>query len=93
MLPPLAIPVEQAATLLGCGRTRVFELLRAGSLRRVRIGRKTLVGTESVEALLTPRNVRRSPRADRPAPFVPVDADGIRRMLKADVNHTHRGDR
>lgn len=37
-LPVLLVRPEDAATLLGLGRTKVYELMRSGALRSVRIG-------------------------------------------------------
>ena len=36
---PLLVSVEQAAGLLGIGRTMLYELIRRGDLRPIRIGR------------------------------------------------------
>lgn len=35
--PPLLLKVEEAARLLNIGRTRVFDLLRSGQLKSVKI--------------------------------------------------------
>ncbi|MEV0972724.1 helix-turn-helix domain-containing protein [Microtetraspora glauca] len=37
-LSPLLVRPERAAELLGIGRTKVYELIRSGALRSVRIG-------------------------------------------------------
>ena len=51
-----AVTVEQAARTLGCGRTRVFELLNLGKLKAApKVGRSTMVTRASVEALLGSR--------------------------------------
>ncbi len=48
-----AISVEEAQTLLGCGRSRIFELLRSGALRRgPKVGRAAMICAKSLEALL-----------------------------------------
>jgi len=50
----VGLTVTQAATMLGCGRTRIFELLKNGELRRCpRVGRHVLVSAKSVEKLLS----------------------------------------
>jgi hypothetical protein len=67
-----AISVEQAQTLLGCGRSRIFELLRSGALRRgPKVGRAAMICAKSLEALLervdsepVPRLKRRPARRD-----------------------------
>jgi hypothetical protein len=48
-----AVSVEEAQTLLGCGRSRIFELLRSGALRRgPKVGRAAMICAKSLEALL-----------------------------------------
>jgi hypothetical protein len=48
-----AVSVEEAQTLLGCGRSRIFELLRNGALRRgPKMGRAAMICAKSLEALL-----------------------------------------
>jgi excisionase family DNA binding protein len=37
-LPVLLVRPEEAAQLLGIGRTKVYELIRCGALRSVRVG-------------------------------------------------------
>jgi excisionase family DNA binding protein len=44
------IPTTCAA--LGCGRTTVFNLIKSGQLRTVRIGRRRLVPTEAIDELI-----------------------------------------
>ncbi len=51
-LPPV-LTVAEAQRLLGCSRTRVFQLLRSGELVRARrLGKATVLTTSSVLALL-----------------------------------------
>jgi excisionase family DNA binding protein len=55
MLGPTAtaVSVEQAAALLGCGRTQIFGFLKDGKLRRAKkLGRKVMVRMTSVSALM-----------------------------------------
>ena len=66
-LEPLLVRPEQAFRLLGVGRTLGYELMRAGHLERVQIGRRAVAVTlTSVKRLaaggLTP------PLRRRPAP-------------------------
>jgi len=69
----LAVSMQQAQTLLGCGRSRIFELLRSGALRRgPKVGRAAMICAKSLEALLervdrepeTPKLKRRPARRD-----------------------------
>lgn len=48
--PPAAVlvPVTTAARMLGIGRTKVYELIGAGELELVHIGRSALVPADSV---------------------------------------------
>jgi excisionase family DNA binding protein len=48
----LLVPVTAAARLLGIGRTKAYELIDAGELELVHIGRSALVPTESVHAFV-----------------------------------------
>jgi excisionase family DNA binding protein len=54
---PVAIPVKEAARLLSCSRTHVYDLIRRGELLRLKDGRMTRVLTASIEAYLD-RNVK-----------------------------------
>jgi excisionase family DNA binding protein len=49
---PLAFSVEDAARALGIGRTITFRLIKEGKLAVVRVGRRTLVPVQEVEAFL-----------------------------------------
>jgi len=50
---PLVLTVAEAQRLLGCSRTRVFQLLRSGELVRARkLGKATVLMTSSVLGLL-----------------------------------------
>ena len=48
----LTITVQMAGEVLGLGSTKLYELLASGELTRVKIGRRTLVTTESIRALV-----------------------------------------
>lgn len=66
------VTVEEAAELLHCGRSRVFELLADGRLQRgPKFGRQTVITRESVEALArgeeTEKPKRRRQRVSRSA--------------------------
>lgn len=42
-------PIPEALTLLGIGRSTFFELVAAGEIRPVKIGRRTLVPHDELE--------------------------------------------
>jgi len=47
-----AVTVDAAQALLGCGRSQVFALLKAGALSRApKVGKTAMVTRESIEAL------------------------------------------
>jgi excisionase family DNA binding protein len=46
---PITISVEEAALLLGIGRTATYGLVLASDLRSVKIGRRRLVVRASIE--------------------------------------------
>jgi excisionase family DNA binding protein len=43
-----AVPVEEAAELLGCSRSHVYAHVNRGTLKAVRVLEKTLISTESI---------------------------------------------
>jgi excisionase family DNA binding protein len=48
----LAAPINDAARSLGIGRTKIYELIADGTLATIKIGRRTLVKTDSIRALV-----------------------------------------
>ena len=48
----LAYSPAEAAQALGIGRSTIFDLMKNGQLRRVKIGAKTVIPRSSLEALL-----------------------------------------
>ena len=52
-LPPrLAVRIDEAAAIIGLGRTKIYELMAEGKLEAVAIERRRLVIYASIEALL-----------------------------------------
>ena len=43
---------EEAAHILGCGRTTVFALIRQGHLRAVKLGTRTVIPRSEINKLL-----------------------------------------
>ena len=52
-IPALSLSVEGAAKALGLGRTFVFQLIKEGRLKAVKIGRRTLIPVAECEAFLS----------------------------------------
>ncbi len=59
-----AVSMKEAQAVLGCGRSRIFELLRSGALRRgAKVGKAAMICAKSLEALL--ERVDREPETPR----------------------------
>jgi excisionase family DNA binding protein len=52
MTEPITIAVKDAQQALGVGRTTIFSLLAEGRLQRLKIGRRTVIPTESLRAFV-----------------------------------------
>jgi excisionase family DNA binding protein len=48
---PICASINETARALRVGRTKIYELINAGRLETVKIGRRTLVRTASIRAL------------------------------------------
>lgn len=51
-LPLMAMTLEEAAEVLHCGRTTMFDLVKQGLIRTVPVGRKRLVSLKELERFL-----------------------------------------
>jgi len=47
----VCVSVEDARKALSIGRTSIYELINAGRLKTVKIGRRTLITTASIRAI------------------------------------------
>jgi excisionase family DNA binding protein len=50
-LKPITVTVETALKISGLGRTKLYELINAGTIKTITIGRRRLVVYASLEAL------------------------------------------
>lgn len=76
------LTVLETAERLGCGRTKVFELIAQGKLKCGHsFGRKTLVRVDSIEAL--ERSVEPRPLPARGLKSVPAPAPSLEDELQA----------
>ena len=48
----LTVPISVFCEMVGIGRSTAFDLIRRGEIDVVRIGRKTLITTDSIQKLL-----------------------------------------
>jgi len=62
---PLLLTAVQAAHRLSIGRTSVYELVAAGDLETMHIGRSMRIPADSVQALVALRRRRPSPNGDQ----------------------------
>lgn len=51
-LEPLTVRVATAVQITGLSRSRIYEIIKAGELETVKVGRSTLVKYASLKALL-----------------------------------------
>lgn len=51
-MEPILSSVNCAAQTLGLGRTKIYELINAGKLEAVKIGRRRLIKTASIQRLI-----------------------------------------
>lgn len=51
-MKPLTVTIPGVRELTGLGTTKIYELIGEGKLATVKIGRRTLVRTDSIEALV-----------------------------------------
>ncbi len=49
---PICVTVASAISLLGLGKTKLYELLGNGELEAIRVGRRTLILQASIDALV-----------------------------------------
>lgn len=52
---PLAVRIPQAAHMLGIGKSKLYEFIATGEIETIKVGRSTLIPTESLRAFVTRR--------------------------------------
>ena len=52
---PLAHRIEDACNRLGIGRTMLYELIKAGELRTIKIGTRTLIPEADLQKVIADR--------------------------------------
>lgn len=52
LVEPLAVRIPMAVRLTGISRSRIYELIEAGDLETVKVGRSTLIPYRSLKALI-----------------------------------------
>ncbi len=51
-MEPIAVSVNDAAKALSLGRTSIYALIKEGRLESLKLGRRTLIKTASIRALI-----------------------------------------
>jgi excisionase family DNA binding protein len=51
-MEPLTVSIDGAKQALGLGATKIYELIGEGRLKTVKIGRRTLIKTDSIRELV-----------------------------------------
>ncbi|AKM11024.1 helix-turn-helix domain-containing protein [Croceicoccus naphthovorans] len=54
---PICVRVNDAARMIGIGRTKLYELISSGELETVKIGKATRITTASLQELIKQRTV------------------------------------
>lgn len=50
-MEPLNVTIPEAARIIGCGRSKIYELIQRNSLEAVKLGSRTLIRVASIKAL------------------------------------------
>ncbi len=51
-IEPICVKVNEAARMIGVGRTKLYELIAAGEVDAIKLGKSTRVTTESLRGLI-----------------------------------------
>lgn len=51
-MDPVTITIDGTRKATGLGTTKIYELINQGKLKTVKVGRRTLVKTDSIRALV-----------------------------------------
>ncbi len=64
-MQPICITPEEAANVLGIGRTFVYELIANGRLESIKLGRRRLIPMEALERLIAELREQQHQEAER----------------------------
>ena len=60
-MEPLTVTIDDAKKAIGIGTTKIYELINTGHLKTVKLGRRTLVKTDSIHELVRSLSEARLP--------------------------------
>jgi len=76
--PRLTLTIREALRATGLGKTTLYKLIDDGKVRRVKVGKRSLIVFEDLQKLVTPEDcampVRESPGRPRKAERAGVEA-------------------
>jgi excisionase family DNA binding protein len=52
MTEPLAVPISEACRLIGCGRSKFYQLLNDKHIALIKLGRRSLVPMSALRAFI-----------------------------------------
>ena len=52
-MPQFSFSIEEASTAIGVGRTKIYELIGSDALKARKLGKRTIILKEDLEAFLT----------------------------------------
>jgi excisionase family DNA binding protein len=51
-IEPLAVPIPDGARIIGCGRSKLYQLIKEKQIPLIKLGRRSLVPVSSLRALI-----------------------------------------
>ncbi|MEP9358095.1 helix-turn-helix domain-containing protein [Sphingomonas sp. KR3-1] len=51
-IAPITVRIADAVTMLGIGRSRIYELMQSGDIETIKLGRSTLIPVDSLHAMI-----------------------------------------
>ena len=55
-IEPMTVRISMAIRITGIGRSKIYELIKAGEIETVKVGTSTLLNVESLRRLVMPRH-------------------------------------
>jgi excisionase family DNA binding protein len=52
-MEPLTVPIQEACRLIGCGRSKFYQIINENGIPVIKLGRRTLVPVSALRAFVT----------------------------------------